>query len=140
MAYGKIDLSAGDIAFLKDRLGQVAERIAASRTTASSIEERAFYERAAVEIDQWIATASRYVAGARRFEEADLRYLRGAISESAPGTLASRLVEARRSGDPALGKLEAEYQQWVSLSEKLVQPFVRDRSHDAEAEDEEDGD
>ncbi len=137
MAYGTIDLTAGDIAFLKDHLCRTAGRVAASMTEASSIDERAFYEGAAIKIDQWIATVSRYVAGPRNFSEDDLVYLRGTISDTAPGALALRCVEAKRADDPRLGELETEYAQWMTLSAKLEKPFRDDKSQDAEPEEEE---
>lgn len=138
MAHGKIDLTAGDIAFLKDRLGRTAERIAASKTKAFSSDEREFYEGAAVRIERWIATVSRYEAGPRDFSEDDLAYLRGAITDTAPGALARRCVEAKRVGDPALGELETEYAQWATLSAKLDKPFHDDLSQDAEPDEEDD--
>ncbi|MCZ7860628.1 hypothetical protein O9X98_04350 [Agrobacterium salinitolerans] len=136
MAYGKIDLTAGDITLLKDRLGRTAERITASMSAARSSEERMFYERAAVKIDQWIAAASQYVAGPMKFNEDELLYLRSAITETVPGALARRYVEAKRSGDASLGEIEAEYEQWVTLSTKLEKPFLDDKSQDAEPEEE----
>ncbi|MCV9964497.1 hypothetical protein OIU34_21645 [Pararhizobium sp. BT-229] len=136
MAYGKIDLTAGDIAFLRSRLGRAAERIAASMTAASSTDERTFYERATVKIDQWIVSVSRYVAGPRRFDEDELLYLRGAIAETVPGALARRYVEAKRTGDASLDDLETEYEQWVTLSAKLEKPFLDDKSQDATEEEE----
>lgn len=39
MAYGKIDLTAGDIAFLRNRLARAAELIAASMAAVSSPED-----------------------------------------------------------------------------------------------------
>jgi hypothetical protein len=141
MAYGKIDLTARDIAFLQGRLERCAERIEASVTSASSSDERMFYERATVKVDEWMAAVSRYVPGVRRFDEGGLQYLRGAISETAgQSSLAHRLVQAKQSGDSTLGDLEAEYQQWVKLSAKLEQPFLADKSQDAAPEEEDEGD
>ena len=72
-------------------------------------------------------------------DEDGLLYLRGAITETVPGALARRHVLAKRSGDASVGELEAEYEQWVTLSAKLEKPFLDDKSQDAEPEEDEGG-
>lgn len=140
MAYGVIDLTSSDIAFLRSCLERVALEVQQAGKDSSSDEERAFYERASVNVEKWRADVGRLRAGRRGFSEDDLRYLRGTITERKPGALAAALVKAKRSGDPSLTELEAEYEQRQSLQAKLEHPFTRDRSQDAEPdEDEEEG-
>jgi hypothetical protein len=140
MAYGVIDLTSSDIAFLLSRLERTAVEVHEAKANSSSGEERSFYEGAAADVEKWRADVGRFRAGRRGFSENDLRYLRGTIAERKPGSLAEALVDAKRSGDPALPELEAEYEQRQSLQAKLELPFTRDRSQDAEPdEDEEEG-
>ncbi|MBY3155391.1 hypothetical protein HFO56_23995 [Rhizobium laguerreae] len=139
MVYGVVDLKSADIAFLLSRLDGAAIDVKTARENSNSDDERTFYEQALLLVDRWRSTVGRLKAGRRGFAEQELLYLRGTIAERNAGSLAARCVAAKLSGDPSLAQLEAEYDQWCSLQAKLEQPFVRDRSHDAEAdEDEED--
>ncbi|MCS4088816.1 hypothetical protein [Rhizobium sp. BK176] len=135
MAYGTIDLTSSDIAYLLSRLECVALDVQKSKLEASSEEERTFYEQAALTVEKWRMDVGRYRAGRRGFTEEELRYIRGTIAERQPGSLASALVEAKRSNDPSFPALEAEYELRRSLQTKLDLPFTRDHSQDAELDD-----
>jgi hypothetical protein len=135
MFYGKIDLTVRDIQFLSKRLNEAATRIATSRCASTSTEELDFYERASSGTAEWITTVSSLAEGPHQFTEEELTYLRGVISEIEPGSLARRCVEAKRTCDPALAELEAEYYQKLSLAGKLEKPFVDDRSQDADEDE-----
>ncbi|MBY3432564.1 hypothetical protein HFN89_00055 [Rhizobium laguerreae] len=139
MAYGAVYLTSADIAFLLSRLDRAMIDVKTARENSNSDDERTFYEQAVLRVNRWRSTVRGFKAGRRGFAEQELLYLRGTIAERNPGSLAARCFAAKLSGDPSLALIEAEYDQWCSLQAKLEQPFVRDRSHDAEAdEDEED--
>lgn len=141
MAYGKVDLEPIEIEFLKAKIVAAKSQVEVSLAASSSVEERTFYTKADIKLSNISSLMEHWQSGVRSLDEDTLVFLKGVAAPARPTEYALRLEAARAAQDTSeMASIKAEWDLSDVVRTKLEKPFFEDKSHDAEAEEDEQSD
>lgn len=141
MAYGKVDLERIEIEFLKAKIVAAKSQVEVSLTASSSVQERTFYTEMNLKLSNISTLMETWQSGVRSLDEDTLVFLKGIAAPAQPTEYALRLEAAKAEQDASeMASIKAEWDLSDVVRAKLDKPFFEDKSHDAEAEEDEQSD
>jgi hypothetical protein len=113
-------------------------QVQASLAVSSSAQEQTFYTEMNLKLSTISTLMDTWQSGVRSLEEDTLLLLRGLAAPARPTEYALRLEAAKTAHDASeMASIMAEWDLSKLLQAKLEEPFLKDNSQDAEAEDDE---
>lgn len=138
--YGRVMLDPWSIGMLKAAAARTLSETAANISNTNDQDEIVFYRTTS----EWIDKLHVKLTGARQgrigFTEQELRGLKGMISQTKSGMLREYQTATIHTDAHRAAELSEELALIEKLEASLDKPFVNDRSHDAEAEEEDEED